>query len=157
MYKSSNFCPIPPKHLLESAYVADGLSLADMSLRFGVSRFILAQWMDFYGVVRRKYNEWTPAAIAKCALSLSRSPKVGHKIEMECFGCGKLFTEYASRRPLDVKYCDMACSLRHQRRAGEWQKQQDTAPGKPPKRRKPGETLYLMPPDESGKRRLEQL
>lgn len=69
------------------------------------------------------------------------SPKLGHKVEIICDGCGVTFREYASRRPRPMKFCTRQCGLDWQQ--GKLSQEADTDPVLPIDR-KQGMTLILV-------------
>lgn len=68
------------------------------------------------------------------------SPKLGHKVEMVCDGCGNTFWEYPSRRPKPMKFCTRQCGLDYQQ--GKFTQEADTEP-KLPIDRTAGMTIVL--------------
>lgn len=69
------------------------------------------------------------------------SPKLGHKIDMVCDGCGVTFREYPSRRPKPMKFCKMACGIAWQQ--GQMTQQIDIEPASHPQKPLSGMTLVL--------------
>jgi len=67
----------------------------------------------------------TPEARQKRVASTLASPKLGHRKDMICDGCGTAFLEYGSRRPRLLKFCTQRCGLDFQQRQKHEQKQHD--------------------------------
>lgn len=109
----------------------NGIDLAEEA---GISRNYLYQLLKKAGVVIRPIGESNLASV-----------KLGHRIEMVCDNCDRTFSEYPTKRPRPLKFCNRACGLEFQKRGnrGRGMEQIDIETAVHPKPAKPGETVVV--------------